>query len=105
MILSADEESFAREVLHADRPTMVEFSAPWCGYCHRLRPLLEQMAEKGRRIVQVDVERAPALAARYGVRSVPALLYFSGGQHGALLTGPDSAAAIEHWLAAQGQGR
>lgn len=97
MLLQAEEASFTREVLQAG-PAIVAFGAAWCGHCRRLTPALEQLARQGYRVVSVDVDRSPALAQRYGVSSLPTLLYFREGHPGAPLVGPGSLAQIELWL-------
>ncbi len=82
-IIAVTEETFESEVLQADVPVLVDFSADWCGPCRMLHPTLENIAEKyaGRaKVVQVDVDQAGSLAASYGVRGIPALFVFKGGQ-------------------------
>ena len=61
---------------------LVDFFATWCGPCRMLAPLLEELAEEKRdlTIVKVDVDEAGALAARYGIRSIPTLFLFKDGQ-------------------------
>lgn len=82
-IVAVTEETFESEVLQAEVPVLVDFSADWCGPCRMLHPTLEKIAEKyaGRaKVVQVDVDEAGSLAASYGVRGIPALFVFKGGQ-------------------------
>ena len=78
-----DEATFAREVLDAPVPVIVEFGAAWCGPCRALEPLLQRLAESwgdGRKVGTIDIDAAPALVARYGVRSAPTLVVFAGGK-------------------------
>lgn len=78
-----NEHNFATEVLQADRPVLVDFYATWCGPCRMLAPVIEQLAREfaGRvKFAKVDVDRAPALAARYQITGVPSLLLFQNGR-------------------------
>ncbi|HDP90138.1 MAG TPA: thiol reductase thioredoxin, partial [Thioalkalivibrio sp.] len=67
-----DDASFDAEVLQADRPTLVDFWAEWCGPCRMMAPLLEKLADENAdtlRIVKLDVQANPDLAIRYAVTS------------------------------------
>jgi thioredoxin 1 len=78
-----DESSFAERVLGADRPVIVDFGARWCAPCKQLERVLGEVepAYAGRvEVFSVDVDDAPALAQRYGVRSMPTLLGFRNGE-------------------------
>ncbi len=73
---------FGSDVLAAEVPVLVDFFATWCGPCEWLTPYLEQAAERGGdrvRVVKVDVDEAPELSIRYGIRSVPTVILFRGG--------------------------
>ena len=77
------DETFAREVLGADGPVLVKFTAAWCPPCRMLAPVLADIAreEAGRlRVVQIDVDTNPETQARYGVLSMPTLVVFRGGE-------------------------
>jgi thioredoxin 1 len=78
----ADEASFEREVLRSDVPVLVEFYADWCPTCQAMAPTLEKLAEEmpDAKIVRVNVDDSPQLAARYGIDSIPSLLVFKDGQ-------------------------
>ena len=74
---------FEREALSAEGPVLVDFWAGWCPPCRRLAPTLDALADEyeGRlAVLKVDVDQCPDLAARYGIRSIPALLLFRDGR-------------------------
>jgi len=81
-IQHADAANFGATVLESNVPVLVDFYADWCGPCRALTPVLEELAREnpGTRIVKIDVDDAPELAARYGIDSIPSLLVFKHGR-------------------------
>jgi len=77
----ANETNFESLVLKSDMPVLVDFYADWCGPCQRLAPTLEELAGETpeARIVKINVEDSPNLAAQYGVDSIPSLKVFKHG--------------------------
>ncbi len=102
-ILEMTTERFDREVLEAGHPVIVEFSAPWCGYCRRLNPVLERMdGQPGiPQIVKVDIDEQPKLAERFGIEVIPTLLLFRNGAHGEAIVAPGSQPQVETWIRSQ----
>jgi len=82
-VLHATDASFAELVERSPQPVLVDFWAEWCAPCRAIAPALEQLAAEyaGRaRVVKVDVDRCPATARRFGIRSIPTLALFQGGE-------------------------
>ncbi len=81
--------SFAAEVLEADRPVLVDFTAAWCPPCRAMKPVLDAIAadRDDLRIVQVDVDREQALAVEHGVLSMPTFVLFRDGREVQRLVG------------------
>ncbi|AXI78667.1 thioredoxin [Peterkaempfera bronchialis] len=82
-VRTVTDADFAAEVLAAERPVLVEFTAAWCGPCRMLAPVLAEIAreEAGRlRVAVLDVDANPETTATYGVLSMPTLMVFRGGE-------------------------
>jgi thioredoxin 1 len=82
-IVNATDSNFDSEVLTNAGPVLVDFSAAWCGPCKKLEPIVHEIAaDYGARlkVVKVDIDQAPGVAAKYGVLSIPTLMIFHGGQ-------------------------
>ena len=83
MIAEVTEGIFEQEVIKAPLPVVVDFWAPWCKPCQMIAPLMEKLAEdyKGSvKFCKLNVDQDPQLAGRYGVMSIPFLLFFREGQ-------------------------
>ena len=77
------EATFDGDVLQSDVPALVDFTATWCGPCKQLAPVVEEIAGEfdGRvNVGKVDVDECPNIAAKYGIRSVPTLLFIRNGE-------------------------
>ena len=81
--IEINEANFERDVLQSKEPVLVDFWAEWCGPCRMLGPVLDEIAteQSGRaKVVKVNVDQNPNLDMRFGIQSIPALLFFSGGE-------------------------
>lgn len=77
------DHNFEDKVLASDQPVLVDFWAAWCGPCHQIAPIVEDLAEEfaGRaKVGKLNVDENPRVAQEYGVRSIPTLIIFKGGE-------------------------
>ena len=84
------DDSFQTEVLQASVPVLIDFWAPWCGPCRAIAPIVEELAGtySGKlKVVKMNVDDNPRTPQRYGVRGIPNLILFHGGQVKEQITG------------------
>jgi len=101
-VLHVNDDNFETEVTQSDIPVLVDFSATWCGPCKKLEPIVEELATeyKGRlKVAHVDVDKAQGCARKFGVMSVPTVLYIKGGEIKNTQIGLDSKASMEQKIA------
>ena len=104
-VFDITKENFEQKVLASPVPVLVDFWAPWCGYCLRLGPAVAQVAaeEDGRLAVgKLNIDDAPELAARYSISSIPTLILFKTGQACPPAVGPSGKGGIRAYLSEQG---
>lgn len=101
-VLHTDTAHFGEDVLQSSVPVLVDFWAAWCGPCRSIAPLLEPLARRfdGKaKVIKLDVDASPEVAARYGIRGIPTLLVFKGGKVVDQIVGnPGSAKPLEELL-------
>lgn len=98
---SVTDQSFATDVLAADKPVLVDFWAEWCGPCRMIAPALEEIAsEIGERveIVKLNIDENPETPGHYGVRGIPTMVLFKGGKPVAQKVGAAPRSQIQQWL-------
>jgi thioredoxin 1 len=101
MSTSVTTSQFDSEVLGSKQPVIVDFWAPWCGPCHMVSPILDEIAEERTdelRVVKVNIDEEPELAQRYGVMSIPAMVLFKDGEPAAAAVGARPKRALEQAL-------
>ena len=99
--VSVNDETFERDVLQSPTPVLVDFWAEWCGPCKQIAPALEQISEElsGQIVVaKMNIEEADKTPARYGVRGIPTMMLFRGGQMASMKVGAMPKARILEWL-------
>lgn len=82
-ILQISDDSFDGDVLKAEVPVLIDFWAPWCGPCKAIAPMVEELAaeyEGKLKIVKMNVDDNPRTPSQYGVRGIPNLILFKGGE-------------------------
>lgn len=92
-------DTFDTEVLGSEGPVLVDFWADWCGPCHAVAPVLDQIAEeRDLRLVKVNIDEEQELARRYGIMSIPTMILFESGEPKAAAMGAQPKSMLEKSL-------
>jgi len=97
-IMQVTDENFDTEIVKADIPAMVDFWAEWCGPCRMVGPVVEELANtyKGKiKIAKMDVDKNRQTPAKFGIRNIPTLILFKGGQVAQTIVGAQPKSYIE----------
>ena len=90
LIKHVTDDSFDSDVLKSDKPVLVDYWAEWCGPCKQIAPILDEMSKsyEGRvQIVKMNVDENSAIPAKFGIRGIPTLMLFKGGELAATKVG------------------
>ncbi|SFN51650.1 thioredoxin [Izhakiella capsodis] len=100
-IVHLTDSSFDTDVLNAERPTLVDFWAEWCGPCKMIAPILDEIAEEYQDkliITKLNIDENPGTAPKYGIRGIPTLLLFKNGEVAATKVGALSKGQLKEFL-------
>jgi len=83
MLVEVNDSNFEEVVIKSDKPVIVDFWAEWCGPCRMIGPIIEELSEDYKDQVvctKLDVDSNPGVASKYGIRNIPTVLFFKGGE-------------------------
>ncbi|WP_243546583.1 thioredoxin [Pseudodesulfovibrio tunisiensis] len=101
MAIQVTDSNFEEEVLNCDLPVLIDFWAPWCGPCRAMGPVIDELADEyaGQvKIAKMNVDENSATPGKYGIRAIPTLILFKGGEVLDQSTGAVSKSSIKEMI-------
>ena len=95
------DESFDNDVIKSDKPTVVDFWAEWCGPCKQIGPVLEEISDEMKDQVVIakhNIDQEPNTPTKYGIKGIPTMLLFKGGELKATKVGATTKSNIVSWI-------
>ena len=98
--VNVTDENFETKVIKAEKPVLVDFWAPWCGPCSAISPVLEEISNEMPEVViaKLNIDEELNTGTKYGIRGIPTMLLFSGGELKATKVGATTKSNIVSWI-------
>jgi thioredoxin 1 len=99
--MPVSDSDFTKEVIESSLPVIVDFWATWCGPCQVMGPLIDAIAEEHEgkiKVLKLNVDENPVTPAKYGIRSIPTLILFNGGEIVERIVGAQPKGTVENLL-------